>query len=252
MQITTPALHRQRAARLRESLAALVRNWPPLAAFASMALLYLLLNALLGAHLDFVVQAIALAALFLATPVFAIVCARIASPRGRAIAAAAGGALCAGAWMALIAVYFNSTSDVDQHQPMARILRYGIFAVSLYAPLIWLACGGAKPQSPDRDVTPDGSTQARLHALAGAIGWLIAAGAFTASAAVLLDYANWWAPMSLFVGPVAGVVCALNAIRAAHGAVVVLRWIATLAAAALILRLVYIAGYFLMVSGWLN
>ena len=58
--------------------------------------------------------------------------------------------------------------------------------------------------------------------------------------------------MSLFVGRVAGVVCALNAIRAARGAAEVLRWIATLAAAALILRLVYIGGYFLMVSGWLN
>ena len=55
----------------------------------------------------------------------------------------------------MIAVYFNSTPDVDQHPPVARILRYGIFAVSLYAPLIWLACGGAKPQSPDRDVTPE-------------------------------------------------------------------------------------------------
>jgi MFS family permease len=252
MQITNPALHRPRASRLRESLAALARSWPPLAAFASMALLYLLLNALLGAHLDIVVQAIALAALFLATPVFAIVCGRIASPRGRAIAATAGGALCAAAWMALIAVYFNSTPDVERHQPVARILRYGFFSVSLYAPLIWLACGGAHPRSPERSVTPDGSTQSRFHALAGAIGWLLAAGAFTASAAVLLDYANWWAPMSLFVGPVAGVVCALNAIRAARGAAEVLRWIATLAAAALILRLVYIGGYFLMVSGWLN
>ena len=154
--------------------------------------------------------------------------------------------------MALIAVYFNSTPDVERHQPVARILRYGLFSVSLYAPLIWLACGGANAHSPDRDVTADGSTRSRLHALAGAIGWLLAAGAFTVSAVVLFDYANWWAPMSLFVGPVAGVVCALNAIRAARGVAVVLRWIATVAAAALILRLVYIGGYFLMVSGWLN
>ena len=252
MQITNPALHRPRASRLRESLAALARSWPPLAAFASMVLLYLLLNALLGAHLDIVVQAIALAALFLATPVFAIVCGRIASPRGRAIAATAGGALCAAAWMALIAVYFNSTPDVERHQPVARILRYGFFSVSLYAPLIWLACGGAHPRSPERSVTPDGSTQSRFHALAGAIGGSLAAGAFTASAAVLLDYANWWAPMPLFVGT--GRRCRLrtqrDSRRARRRRSPALdrdaRRGGTDPAACLS------GGYFLMVSGWLN
>ncbi|MEP7064322.1 MAG: hypothetical protein ABI881_18185 [Betaproteobacteria bacterium] len=252
MNLTSPAFNRIRASRMLRTAASLVHPWQPIVAFASMALLYLLLDALLGTHLDFPVQAIAIASLFVATPVLAMVCRRIASPHGRAIVAGAGGLLCAGLWMALIAIYFNSDPDIQQHQPADRIIRYGSVSILMYASLIWLACGGARGSLSERDAAVGDSKQSRFVAFAAGVAWLLVAAALTLSPLIQADYINWWGPMSLFAGPVAGVICALNAIRAARGAAELLRWLAVAAAIALIAGAAYISGFFLMVSGWLH
>lgn len=228
----------------------LVHPWPPIAAFAAVALVYLVLNALLGTQLTFAVQAIALAVLFLATPVFALVCVRIASARKRLAAAFIGGALCTGVWIGLITLYFSSGQSAPQG--MFGILRCGLGSVLLYVPLIWIACGGSRPASPAGIAASGESQIASRSALRNAIIWLLVAGALATAPAVLLAIGDWWGPMSLFTGPVAGVVCALNAIRESRGTGHVTRWLLFAIAVALILRFAYFAGFLLLVSGWLH
>jgi hypothetical protein len=252
MNSSSPTFNRIRESRMLRTLAPLIHPWPPIAAFASMAMLYLLVDAVLGTHLDYPVQVISITSLFLATPLLAMVCRRIASPRGRAIVASAGGLLCAGLWMALIAVYFNSNPDIQRHQPADRIVRYGLVPILMYASLIWLACGGARESPSERDAAVGDSKQLRFVAFAAGVAWLLVAAALTLSPLIQGDYINWWGPMSLFAGPVAGAICALNAIRAARGAGELLRWLAVATAIALIAGAAYVSGFFLMVSGWLR
>jgi hypothetical protein len=228
----------------------LFHSWPPIAAFAAVALVYLLLNALLGTHLTFAVQAIALAVLFLATPVFALICVRIPSSRKRLAAALIGGALCTGVWIGLITLYFSSGQGPPQG--MFSILRCGLGSVLLYVPLIWLACGGSRPASPNGIAAPGEFQIASRRAFRNAIIWLLVAGTLATVPAVLLAFGEWWGPMSLFTVPVAGIICALNAIRDSRGTGHVTRWLLFAIAVALILRFAYFAGFLLLVSGWLH
>ena len=237
---------------MRHYLISLVHPWPPISAFASVAIVYLMLNALMGTHLDFAVQFIALAVLFVATPISAVICRRIASARKRLPGCWVAGVACAVAWMAMMSIHFHGEQEIGPYRYSSRIALGGAFSVSLYAPLIWLACGGARRVTIDGALAAD-LKAARRTALACATFWLLVGAALAiAPPLVLLDAGDWWGPMSLFTGPVAGVLCALGGIRDARAAGRVAFWVLFAVGVALILRMIYIGVFFLMVSGWIH
>ncbi len=237
---------------MRQFVSSLIHLWPPVAVFVLVALVYLVLNALLGTYLAFAVQAIALGTLFLATPLLALLCRRIASLSSCFFAAGTGGVLCAATWTGLITIYFNSARDIETHQSMFRILRSGVPSILLYVPLIWLARGVARPVRSDDDHPPAEMRMPRENVVTGALLWLFVAAALAVASFRLFALAEPWGPMSLFTGPVAGVICTLNAIRLARGTGRVTHRLLSLIAIALMLYLIWMCGLFLMLSGSLN
>ena len=126
MQITNPALHRQRAARLpriaRGRWSATGRRSPRSRRWRSSTCCSTRCSARTSTSSCRRSRSRRCFSRHRYSPSYADASRRraaVPSPRPREAA------LCAAAWMALIAVYFNSTPDVDRHQPVARILRYG-------------------------------------------------------------------------------------------------------------------------------
>lgn len=219
--------------------------------FGSVALFYLLFDALLGRQLTIAVQVIALAVLFLATPVLASIGRRIASPYRRLALAIGGATLCAITWMALIAIYFLITSGFTSPQGMAGVFRCGIGSIFMYVPLIWLASGGVWSQPTMVSDASNRSPRRHYAAVAMAIGWLLLIAAISAPEAtvsVFLFLIEPWGPMSTVLGPVTLVLCAVNVIRDSRSMAKWMRWLLVAIVIALLLRFIHRYGLlFLMI-----
>lgn len=237
--------------RARRVASWLWRPWPPLSLFVLAAALYTGSSTVASGRLAGPVQAIALLALFAATPVAAQLVRRIASRRLRAMAALAAGILCAAMWIALMALYFSGAADAP---PRARVLVAGAGGALLYLPLIWLGGGGLRlEQSSGWAARIDARWLAAIAAGEG-VFWLCCAWALLRGWARWqhLDVAIGWGPMSIVVLQVAGVACAADAVRAVRRGTRIVFWPIAAGAAWLAWWHVRIAAFYLAMSGWMH
>ncbi len=218
--------------------------------FAWLAALYVALNALSGARLNGQVHALALGVLFLATPVAASICRRASSPFSRMGLVALGGLACMLIWTALAIAHFHLTGEDQQRPSVAIVARSSVMAALLYLPVIVLGCGNIFDAQPDGDLRQ--ASLERGNALGNAALWLLVAGAIAAVPAAVIDASPAWGPYSIWLGPVAGAICAINAMRAARFATPAARWLLGLIAAALLLRMAWIAAMLLLLGGWMH
>jgi len=232
---------------MRKFLYAWVPPWQPVAVFAAAAIVYVSLDALAGAHIAASVQAVALVALFLATPVVATICRGVASALNRFYAAVAGGVLCALAWTVLGVVSFHWGSDRRYDPSVMKIVRCAMPSIVLYASLAWLASGGVAVSAGGADARRLAS--ARENAIGSSVSWLLVAGVLALTSYALMNFSAWWGPMSIFTGPVAGIVCVINAICDARRAPPAVRWGVWLASIGLLLCLFFMAGFVMITSG---
>jgi hypothetical protein len=250
MNTIEPAVAMDASDRARRATAWLIRPWPPLAWFLLLAAPYLAASVVASGRLATIIMAIALVSLFAATPVAAHVVRGVASRRLRALAALVAALSCAAAWTALTSLQFAASGPDAPER--ARVLLAGAGAALLYLPVIWLGGGGLRLEESRGWVARVDVRWLAAIAAAEGLFWLACAWALLYGWARWkhLDVAIGWGPMSIIVLQVAGVVCAICAVRAVrHGSRIVL-WPVAAGAAWLAWWHLRIAVFYLAMSGW--
>ena len=249
MNTIEPAVAIHAGGRARRASAWLVRPWPPLASFLLLATLYLAAGVVASGR-PRPSMAIALVSLFAATPVASQVVRGVASRRVRVLVALVAAFSCAAAWTALMSLQFAASQSDSPER--ARVLVAGAGAALLYLPVIWLGSGGLRLEESRGWVARIDARWLAAIAAAEGLFWLVCAWALLYGWARWkhLDVAIGWGPMSIIVLQVAGVMCAICAVRAVrHGSRIVLLPIAA-GAGWLAWWHVRIAVFYLAMSGW--
>lgn len=241
----------------RQFITSLFKPWQPWVAFASAAIVYAAMHALMGRHIAYSAQVVAMLSLFLATPVVASTCRQIASPLRRFLAVSVGALACAVVWIVLAMTFFDWDGGQRPDPSTSKIIHAGIPALLLYVPLTWLAAAtgdGDRIGGKQGSATPDAIGSGSANALGITVLWLVVAGAMALYPRMALfeATASWWGPYSIFIAPVAGMVCALNAVRAANGATTLARWPLRAIAAVLAIRLLDFVWFTLFASGFMH